>query len=109
LTPQKVCKLENCLARPCLACSLRAAQPFGLHRVGVPRIIHNPSAHVKPIFEEFFIIFAHFSQNIDNTTQKFCIFLHKIASFLKIDGIYARKVKKTNKREHHLFIFSRHI
>ena len=49
--PQKVCKLENCLARPCLACSLRAAQPFGLHRVGVPRIIHKPTAHVKPIFE----------------------------------------------------------
>ena len=43
--------------------------------------------------KKFSDFFAHFSQNIDNTTQKFCIFLHQKSIFSKICGFYARKAE----------------
>ena len=57
---QKVSKLENCLARLCFALLIRAAQPFELHRVGVPRILPETESNVKPIFLKklhFFVTF----------------------------------------------------
>ena len=63
---QKVSKLKNCLARPCLALLLGAARPFGLHRDGVPRIIPETLPHVKPIFLKNFTFLTDFSQPLDN-------------------------------------------
>ena len=78
---QKVSKLENCLARPCLALLLGAARPFGLHRDGVPRILPETEPNVKPIFLKNFTFLTDFSQTLDNATQKNCIFLQQNANF----------------------------
>ena len=45
----------------------RFACSFGLHRVGVPRSIHESSPHVKLIFQKFCIFLQRFSQNIEKS------------------------------------------
>ncbi|MBQ8480429.1 MAG: hypothetical protein IJ503_08620, partial [Akkermansia sp.] len=40
---------------------------FGLHRVGVPRSIHESSPHVKLIFQKFCIFLQQFFKNIEKS------------------------------------------
>ncbi|MBQ2380412.1 MAG: hypothetical protein II295_08505, partial [Akkermansia sp.] len=46
----------------------RFACSFGLHRVGVPRSIHESSPHVKLIFQKFCIFLQTIFKNIEKST-----------------------------------------
>jgi hypothetical protein len=69
VVPQKVCELKTASpGRRCsAACFSGSFSSFGLHRVGVPRSIHESSPHVKLIFQKFCIFLQHFSQNIEKS------------------------------------------
>lgn len=61
--------VKNCLARPPLsvACFSVSLSSFGLHRVGVPRSIHESSPHVKLIFQKFCFFLQQFFKNIEKS------------------------------------------
>ena len=61
--------IKNCLARPPLsvACFSVSLSSFGLHRVGVPRSIHESSPHVKLIFQNFCIFLQQFFKKIEKS------------------------------------------
>ena len=61
--------VKNCLARPPLsvACFSVSLSSFGLHRVGVPRSIHESSPNVKLIFQKFCIFLWENFKNIEKS------------------------------------------
>jgi hypothetical protein len=62
----------------------RFARSFGLHRVGVPRSIHETLPHVKLIFQKFCIFLQHFSQNIEKSMFSKITFLALLGESQKI-------------------------
>ena len=70
--------MKNCLARPLLggACFSGSLSSFGLHRVGVPRSIHESPPHVKLIFQKFCIFLQQFFKNIEKSKFSKITFCH---------------------------------
>ena len=69
--------VKNCLARPPLsvACFSVSLSSFGLHRVGVPRSIHESSPNVKLIFQKFCIFLQENFKTIEKSTFSKITFL----------------------------------